>query len=111
MRLVAPLVLPVPYCHVLRSRWRQGSDADHQQPAPARFRRPSATMFVWRRSAHCNEPERFLASGFRSPSLALGFKLGERPSRSWLFRPACRHQSESARAGLEKFLQIIFPLE
>jgi hypothetical protein len=30
---------------------------------------------------------------------------------SWLFRPACRHRSESARAGSEKSLQIIFPKE
>jgi hypothetical protein len=31
------------------------------------------------------------------------------PSESWLFRPACRHRS--ARAGSEKSLQIIFPME
>jgi hypothetical protein len=30
---------------------------------------------------------------------------------SWLFRPACRHRSESGRAGSEKSQQKIFPME
>jgi hypothetical protein len=55
----------------------------------------------------CIPPERLLASAFRSPRMALG--LVERPS--WLFRPAFRQRSESARAGSEKSLQIIFPME
>ena len=75
--------------------------------AATRPRSPSATLFGRRRSDPCIPAERLLASAFRSPSMALG--LVERPS--WLFRPACRRRSESARAGSEKSLQIIFPME
>jgi hypothetical protein len=35
----------------------------------------------------------------------------QRLGTSWLFRPACRRRSESARAGSEKSLQIIFAME
>jgi hypothetical protein len=61
---------------------------------------------------HCNPPERLLASAFRSPSLALGLAEPEGNDRHGCSGPpAGIGLSESARAGSEKSLQIIFPME